>query len=173
MLLRFIGGVLERVVVVVSALSFAQIPLFIQHYEQQLVGRIAELKMQVDAIQVIAKDRSLHEYIFKFTSNSDPDFVQQGNLLFEMVNRYDSLQTAYANLQNATLFTKPVVFVNHLYSDIAASTWEHFHLGLPLTVEGAAYAFVGVIVGMCVTSLMGLVIEKSAEKKLRARKKSH
>lgn len=167
---RFIGGILERIVVVASALVFAQIPLFIQHYEQQLVGRIAELKMQVDAIQMIANGRSLQEYILKFTSNSDPDFVRHGYLLNEMVSRYDSLRVAYESLLASTLLTKPIVFLTHLYSDIAASTWEHFHIGLPLTFEGTCYALLGVVAGMCVTGIFSFAIGKSAEQKLRAKK---
>lgn len=157
---RFISSVAERSGIVVCALLSAQMPLFMQHYEQQLVGRIAELKMQVEAIQTIANGRALDAYISKFITNQDPDISKHGELIQELIHRYYTLSDAYTNLQNATPLSKPFVFFTHLKSDIAFSTWNHFSFGLPLNLEGCCYALAGIIIGMGITKLLTLFFRR-------------
>lgn len=168
-MLSIIGSVLERVTIVLSALAFAQIPLFIQQYEQQLIGRIDELQTQVNAFQKAAGGLSLDAYIAKFSSNSDLIIANHGKILHTIVDRYSSLTQTYASLESANGIVKPFVFIAHFYPDIAQSTWGHFNLGLPLTVEGAFYSLAGVMVGMLFIRMISFpfrrlsVREKSAE----------
>lgn len=168
-MIRFIADVIERTGIVLSALVFIQVPLFIQQYEQQLIGRISELKLQVDAMKTVAQGRSLDEYIGKFIANSDSDFSKHGEILKGIVQRYNSLGEAYNHLMNATVYEKPFIFLSHLHQDVALSTWKHFSFGLPLTFEGAAYAFLGVLFGMLFCKIIRLILNKSAKPELRAR----
>lgn len=165
-MLRFVGDIIERIGIVVCALITVQIPLFIKQYEQQLVGRIAELKMQVDAMKQLAQGRTLDAYIEKFISSSDSDFSMHGELLKNVVNRYFSLSDAYAQLAQASLFQKPYVFATHFHQDVVMSTWSHFSPGLLLTLEGAVFALAGVFLGM----LVALVVRKSAKWRFRTQK---
>ena len=153
-MLKFFGGVVERVVIVGTALIFSQIPLFMQQYEQQLVGRIGELKLQIGAFTKAANGYSLDVYVEKFTSHNDSFFVNHGEILKGIIERYDSLKTSYATLESASLLSKPFLFISHAKADIALSTWTHFDLGLPLTMEGAVYALFGVLAGMAIIKLV-------------------
>lgn len=51
---KWIGGLMDRACAVVGAVVFAQAPLFMQQYSQQLIGRTAELKLQVDGMKQAA-----------------------------------------------------------------------------------------------------------------------
>ena len=104
--------------------------------------------LQVDALQKMAGHRPLKEYIQKFVGSHDPDFAMQGQFLQTLLQRYEDLTQAYQALDTAAPWAQPLLFVRYFHSDVAASTWHHFELGLPLTVEGAIYAVIGVIVGM-------------------------
>lgn len=146
---KWFTGILDRIFAVASALCFAQLPLFMQQYQQQLYGHIAELKVQVDAMQRVASatGKSLPEYISRFTSSGDPDFMGQGQLMGEMVERTFSLSEASQSLSSATVFQKPFVFFSHVNWDIASSTFSNFQIGVPVSVEGLIYGFVGIIFG--------------------------
>ncbi len=166
---RFLGGVVERVVIVVSALAFSQLPLYMQQYEQQLIGRIDELKLQMDAFTKAANGYSLDVYIEKFTSHSDPFFANHGKLLIALTERYNTLKSSYVSLESASVFSKPFLFLTHVKADIASSTWSHFDLGLPLTSEGAVYALIGVLIGMMGIKLLCYPFRKGIK---RLRRKS-
>lgn len=146
---KWFTGLLDRVFAVASALCFAQIPIFMQQYQQLLYGHIAELKVQVDAMQKVAAatGKSLPEYISRFTSSGDPDFIGQGQLMNGMVERTFSLTEASHSLSSATVLEKPFVFFNHMSWDIVSSTFSSFQAGIPFSLEGFIYAFVGVLFG--------------------------
>jgi len=146
---KWFTSLLDRIFAVASALCFAQIPLFMLQYQQQLYGHIAELKVQVDAMQKVASatGKTLPEYISRFTSSGDPDFMGQGFLMNGMIERTFSLSEASHSLSSATVYEKPFVFFNHLSWDIVSSTFSNFQPGIPFSVEGVVYAFIGIVFG--------------------------
>jgi hypothetical protein len=166
-MLRFIGDLVERAALVFLALVFVQVPLFIQQYQQQLAGRLAELKRQVDAMKMVAHGRPLDVYIEKFMNSKDSDFSMQGEIMKGIVERYHSLSEAYLRFSEATVYSKPVIFFTHLHQDIASSTWDHFSIGLPLTIESACYAIAGIAFGMGIGKILRLLFGKGAKNELR------
>jgi hypothetical protein len=151
-MLKWTVAFVDRLCVVFGAFVCIQIPLFIEQYKQQLVGRQAELSLQVDSMRQAAKlsGKTLEQYIQKFTTHVDLDFINQGDLMQGIVNRWHQLSDALYALQHTSTVMKPFVFVSHFNSDIAKSTFQHYSIGLPLTIEGAAYALVGVVFGYVV-----------------------
>lgn len=147
---------LDRVLAVLGALLFSQAPLFMYSYMQQLQGRVAELQGQKEALTRVAAQtgKTLDQYIFKFLSSSDPDFSAQGQLMQQFLERLKTLTLGLHNLQNATLWEKPLVFMQSFYWDITQSTWAHYEIGIPLSLEGGMYAFVGLLVGMGIGALL-------------------
>lgn len=146
---KWLIGLLDRCFAVVGALFFAQAPLFMQEYTQQLVGRTDELNLQVNAMRQAASvsDKSLEQLIHKFLVNSDLDVVRQGEVMFSLVGRWQQLNDALTAMEQSTFWSRPFAFLYHLNGDAFASTFHHFKLGLPLTIEGGVYALIGMCLG--------------------------
>lgn len=144
----FFMNVLDRIFAVVGALLFAQAPLFIQQYIQQLVGHVDELRWQVRELERLAGDKGVEAYVQKFMNHPDPDFSGYGGLIHATFTRFTEMTATYQTLTEASIFSKPFLFVATLKPEVFRSTFAHYDLGLPLTVEGAVYGFIGMLVGM-------------------------
>ena len=142
-------NMLDRISAVIGALVFSQAPMFMQQYQQQLEGHVAELRIQIEAMRQVAlqSGKDLSQFILKFTSSPDLDFSRQGDLMHKMTDRYqDFLQNSLA-LEQSTAMTRPFVFLSHLNQDIASSTFKTFNLGLEFSIEGLIYALLGIFFG--------------------------
>ena len=68
----------------------------------------------------------------------------------ETVARVDALAAADAAIRQASMFTRPFVFLRHLDFSIARATWSIFKPAVPTTLEGLIYAAVGVLLALAV-----------------------
>lgn len=148
-LLFSFGSIIDRLCIVAGAFFGSQIPQFIQQYSQRLAGHVTELHQLVDQLRKTASlsNKSLDQYIQKFLSSSDPDFVHQGHFMQGIVYRYEELNLAFLNLSQSTAWARPLNFIKGLKTDIAGSTFDSFQPGLNLNIEGLCYAGIGVIFG--------------------------
>ena len=146
---KWLNGLIDRIFVVAGAVLFSQAPHFYQQYLQRLGGHVEELKLQTAALQQAAakSGKTFGEVIQKFLSNTDLDFAAQGEVLQSMFTRYSDLNHAYSSLANATVFTRPFVFLKYFQFDIAKMTLADFTFGLTLTVEAGVYALAGMMFG--------------------------
>lgn len=152
----WLDKVLDRFFVVAGAFIFCQIPEFFQQYIQRLSGHVEELKRLVAQIQQAAafSGKALPQYIEKFLSNSDQDFMSQGMLMQQVVQRFNELQETLTAMQEASVFSRPFVFFTHFQKDIAIGTLSSFKPALALTYEGFFYALVGLFAGYCLYILL-------------------
>lgn len=157
----WIGGLVDRVFAVAGALTFSQIPLFMQQYQQHLAGHVAELRSQVEAMKNSAAltGKSLQQYVIKFLSSEDIDFKNQGDLMNSMIQRYDKLNEGYQALQHATIYSKPITFIKYMDWDIGRSTWNSFEVGFSFSMEGASYAIVGLMLGLLLFWLLSKIFK--------------
>jgi hypothetical protein len=132
---------------VVGAVLFSQIPEFIQQYLQRLGGHLDEARRQLGRFQEIATKAGLtiDELMVKSRGSPEPTVVQLGKLMRDTASRVDALSAAEAGIRNASLFSRPLVFLRHLDLSIAHATWGIFKPAVPTTVEGLFYAGVGVL----------------------------
>lgn len=146
---KWVGGLIDRVFAVCGALTFSQIPLFMQQYQHHLAGHVAELQTQVQGMKNTAAltGKSLQQYVVKFLSSEDLDFKNQGELMNHMINRYHGLVESYQALRDAPVYSKPVLFIKYFDWGIGRSTWSSFDIGFSFTLEGAVYAFIGLLLG--------------------------
>ena len=79
--------------------------------------------------------------------------ISKLSLLGRSVHRVDSLESAQSALDQASLWSRPFVFVRHLDSSIAQATWSVFKPAVPTTVEGLIYASIGMLVLMAIYHL--------------------
>lgn len=155
-LLKWLGGLMDRAFAVLGALLFAQAPLFMQEYTQQLIGREAELKLQVEGMRraASATGKTLEAFINKFAVSGDSDIASQGEAMQGMVSRWYHLSDALSSMQNSNLWGRPFAFVYHLNGDAFSSTLANFHPGLPMSLEGGIYALIGIIFGFFVFAVL-------------------
>ncbi|QLH35042.1 MAG: DUF2937 family protein [Parachlamydiaceae bacterium] len=151
-LFSWIGGLIDRIFAVAGALILSQFPLFMQQYQQQLTGHISELQLQINSMRnaALLTGKSLKQYILKFLQSEDLDFKHQGEILNNMLQRYDHLLQGQQALQEAPFYAKPILFVRYLDLDIARSTWAKFEVGFPLNPEGFFYAILGILLGLAI-----------------------
>lgn len=145
----WMSKIVDRLFVVAGALLFSQTPLFMQSYSHQLQGHVSELNLQIAAMRKVASHsgKSLEQYIGKFLQSPDADFSSQGQLMQGMMDRYNHLSESLLALQNATVWEKPFLFLKNFNTDIAKATWNSYEIGIPLTLEGAAFAALGMGLG--------------------------
>lgn len=146
---RWLDKMMDRIFVVLGALLFLQMPLFMQQYHLSLQGHIKELEYQIDKINVVAKQsgKTLDEWIQKFVKSTDSDFSKQGDLLRDMVNRRVELADAMSAWKNSSVYQRPFVFIRYYKSDIVKDTWQMFQFGIPFNLEGLAYGAMGIVGG--------------------------
>lgn len=158
---KWIGGLIDRLFAVTGALIFSQFPLFIQQYQQHLSGHVAELQAQVQAMKNAASmtGKSLQQYVIKFLNSGDVDFQHQGELMDSMIQRYHNLTEGYNALHEASLYSKPFIFIRYLDWDIAQSTWNSFVIGFSFNLEGIAYAIIGITLGLLVYWLLRKILK--------------
>jgi|GEM_PF-1918355 len=141
-----------RIFILLGALLFSQLPLFISAYTQQLSGRVAELKLQRDALLRIAQQsgKTLDQYIYKFLNSTDPDFHGQGEWMQATLKRFQAFSESLNSLKLSSPWQKPLIFFKDFNLEVGQATIKEFSAGLPLTLEGAAYAAAGALFGWIV-----------------------
>lgn len=172
-MLQWIGGLIDRLCAAIGAILAAQAPLFMQQYSQQLVGRQAELQLQIDAMRRNAalSGKSLEQLAQKFMASADIDVMRQGEVLSLTMERWHQFSQALMALQESSIWTKPFVFFYHIQVDVFSSTLQRFHMGLPLTIEGGVYALIGVGFGYAFFAFLKkivAVLRNAKGKKLKA-----
>lgn len=148
-LLSPIGNLIDRLCVVAGAFIGSQIPLFMQQYTQRLAGHVEELNRLLNQMRQVAfhSNKTLEQYIQKFISSSDPDFVHQGEFMQGILLRWEEFNHAFYQLSKSSLWDRPYVFLKEIQYDIAASTLASFQPGISLNLEGFCYAGIGIVLG--------------------------
>lgn len=168
---RFIDSLLDRICAALGAIAFAQFPQYLVLYLQRLGGHVDEASRNIDKYREIAKEvgKSLYQYSQHLLGSNDPAVFKTGQKIALDLQRYDSLAAALKELQTAPAYKKFFVFLQGMDFDIARATLANFTPGLPFNLEGAAYAAVGIVVGMivyfCVSRLIIWTVKKIAARK--------
>lgn len=141
-------GLLDRVLCVAGAVGFSQAPEFMQQYMQRLGGHLDEARRQLAQFEQAAAQSglTLQRFIAQTSTNSDTAVAKLGSVMMRASTRVESLQSAQDALQNASLWTRPFVFIRHLDTTIAQGTWSIFKPAVPTTGEGLVYALLGMLV---------------------------
>lgn len=144
-----IGGLIERLFILVGAAVFAQLPLFMRAYLYRLSGHLEELRYQVTTLEAVAQrgGKSLSEYVAKFVASADLDFISQGEWMGLMTERLARLEGAFAALSSASPWSRPYTFFYFFDREIAGNTLAQFEPGLLVTTEGIAYGLLGALIG--------------------------
>lgn len=139
---------IDRLLCVLGAVVFAQLPEFIQQYLQRLGGRLDEARRQLAQFADIAAQSklTLADFIERTRLNTDASVARLADVMRDTVARVDTLTAADTAIRDAALWEKPFVFFAHLDPSIARATLSIYKPAVPTTVEGLIYAILGVIV---------------------------
>jgi hypothetical protein len=147
-------GLLDRVLCLLGAVGFCQLPEFIQQYLQRLGGHLDEARRQLAIFENAAASPPFHltlpQYIERTSANNDPAVAQLGPIMQGALDRVAELSAAESALRNASLWEKPFVFFANLDRSIASATLEVYKPAVPTTTEGLIYAAAGMIAILCV-----------------------
>ena len=146
MLLRAFGHLLDRSLVVVLALGAVQFPVFYEQYADTLAGAHSEALVRYQELERKAAEvrLSVDQFIERHQGNSDPVFRASGDIHRNTVTRYRRLDAALSRVRGAAPWEKAVVLAQVYDPQIAGAV--KFEPGLPLTIEGLAYGFAGLLI---------------------------
>ncbi|HEY1765145.1 MAG TPA: DUF2937 family protein [Opitutaceae bacterium] len=139
--------IFDRVLCVLGALTFSQLPEFMQQYLQRLEGHLDEARLQLEHFKQAAAQSgmTLDQMISGAAHNPDPSMGRMGAVVRDLSARVDRLAAADTALRGADVWHRPVVFATHLDPEIARATWSIYHPVLPTSAEGLGYAVVGLV----------------------------
>ncbi len=145
-------GLFDRLLCVLGAVTFSQVPEFMQQYLQRLGGHLDEARRQLDQLRAAAARSGLTlEQLTAHTSAADdPAVARLGGVLRDAAGRVDALAAAENAIRHASMLARPFVFIERLDPGIARATWSIFKPALPTTAEGLVYAFAGILVFLSV-----------------------
>jgi hypothetical protein len=148
-------SLLDRALCVIGAVAFSQIPEFMQQYLQRLGGHLDEARRQLLQFQQAAAHSglTLDRLIGQTAANADPAVSKLGGVMSEAMDRVAALETAQSAIQNASLWSRPFIFVQKVDPAIAHATWTIFKPAVPTTAEGLVYALIGMLVLIAVYHL--------------------
>ena len=143
-------GLIDRLVCVVGAVLFSQLPEFIQQYLQRLGGHLDEARRQLEQFQAVAAKAGLtfRQLVANSLASTEPTVARFGGVMRDTADRVDALAAADGAIRHASMFTRPFVFLRHIDLSVAHATWTIFRPAVPTTVEGMVYAACGVLLGL-------------------------
>ncbi len=145
-------GLIDRLLCVLGAVLFSQLPEFMQQYLQRLGGHLDEARRQLDQFREVAAKSglTLDQLVARSQANPEEAVARLGRLMQDTVARVDALAGAEAAIRHASILTRPFVFLRHVDLAIARGTWSIFKPAVPTTLEGLLYAGLGVLVVLAI-----------------------
>jgi hypothetical protein len=151
------GGerLLDRILCVLGAVLFSQLPEFMQQYLQRLEGHLDEARLILSRFKDAAAQSgmSLDQLVAGAARNPDPAMGRLGGVVRQAAERVDELAAADSALRQASAWTRPFVFLRHVDGGIARATLDIYRPAVPTTAEGMAYAAFGVILVLAIYHL--------------------
>jgi hypothetical protein len=142
--------ILDRVVCVAGAVSFSQLPEFMQQYLQRLGGHLAEARLHLREFEQAASQsgRTLEQLAGASRASADAAVARLGGVMQATAERVADLAAAEQAIREATPWGRPWAFLHHLDFGIASDTWAVFKPAVPATCEGLIYAVAGMLAAL-------------------------
>lgn len=140
-------GLLDRVLCVVGALAFSQVPEFMQQYVQRLGGHVDEARRQLEQFRAAAAASGLTVEQLAAKAGQDPDssVARLADVIRGTAARVNQLSADEIAIRTAPIAERPFVFLRHADPAIVRATWRVFQPAFPTTLEGLCYAIVGIV----------------------------
>lgn len=142
--MKFIRGILDRIILVAVVIAAGCIPSFIAQYRQRLGGQLDQVLLDLAPFQLIANQfhhGSLKELIKHHLASDDATFYKEGAALQAMLDAVTSLSQSLQAL-DADLIHQFIYILNHAEPQILAATWQNYAPSFNLGVESVTFAIV-------------------------------
>lgn len=146
-ILSIIGGL-------ALALMFSQFPEYAQQYVQRLGGAVDELRILTEEFDSAAAQSGLSRdaAVARFATTGDSFVAGRGESMVRTFARYELLKATLAEIEGASGWTRFTLLPKYLDTDIGQRTLEAFVPGVPVSMEGFAYAAAGFLAGYLIVS---------------------
>ncbi len=145
-----LGRILALVAGVAGVAAGSQAPNFTNNFEQNLAGRIDELRTIVMQVQTVREQAGLTREMAQAACDAAPDASLRNDCLTidETITRFDTLVALKEELEAVPSWQRPISLIQSAASDpvireIAENTMEEFKPAIPATAEGAGYGAAG------------------------------
>jgi hypothetical protein len=137
----------------------AQVPRFIQEYEQRLGGALQEATRQLDEFRrnAEAAGLSFNEYQARHLDSPDTALRATGRTIQGSVARVADLREQLQRLADATKFVKPVVLARTYDASLLGATWQLF--AVTATFD-PAFGAIGLAIGWLLNVLLWALVPR-------------
>ena len=158
-------NMISQLFAIACAIVFFQLPIFVDQYLIRLEGHYAESQRLIAALTEAAHmgGKSLDQYIAKFEAQKDKDFQVQGQLMGKAVERNLFLERSCAALRSSGPFSRPVVFLRCIDSQVLSDAWHSFIPGFSLTLHVAVFGVAGWLFGWAIILTFGALLRKNPD----------
>ena len=153
-MLNFFFSLLDRILGVLFALLFTQIPALISQYQNLLNGAILEARRTTTALGEISNrtGKTIKEFIQNHLDHSDGSIVALAKNMKLALERLMNYQEAQKNLEMASVWERPFYFVKHI--DIPLFKEMNFQTTIHLSWETPIYALLGILTWYFISLLL-------------------
>lgn len=172
-LLKSFGSLTDRIICVAFAVLFAQVPVYISQYVDVLSGARMEAKKVYDEVAEVANEygQSVEVFLGEMAENPDQRVRDLTGVQLNTVQRYHRYTEALEALTKRAGWLKPFALMNHYDPSIHAAMF--FEPNVPLTIEGAIYALMGVIVALLLIALVTGIVQRIRNSRKKEEKLYH
>jgi len=157
--MKFLRGILDRLLLVATVLAAGAVPSFIAQYRQRLGGRLDQVLLDLAPFQKIADQfhgGSLDALVRYHVASTDRTFHAEGDAIQALMSAAATLRAA-ATALNADLAHQLLYLLTSADGDIVRATWSVFVPSVPLSLEGLVFAgMAGLLVWLLFTSVWHL-----------------
>jgi hypothetical protein len=132
---RKIDSLIGTILAAVTGLAAWQLLVFIAAYLQRLGGHRDEAK------------RAFAELLGGETGRAMSDAALRDKVMAIAQQRVDALQGAHQAIEQASVFTRPIVFFARMDPDIALAAARDFQPALPLDAPSLVFGGIGIVLG--------------------------
>ena len=140
--MRFIRGLVDRLLLLAAAITGGLVPGFISQYRQRLGGRLDQALADLAPWQRLADQYhhgQLAELIQYHLASPDPTFHAEGAIIQSLVQSVARLQMAVDAL-HTSLFRQIAYLSTHTDPELARATFGDWVPTFALSVEGIIFA---------------------------------
>ena len=140
--MRYVRGLLDRVLLISAAVVGGLVPGFIAQYRQRLGGRLDQARLDLQAWQRIADQfyhGDLQKLIDYHLSSTDPTFHAEGDVIRALIAAVHQLQSALDALQGS-LLQQFAYLALHTDAALARATFSDWVPTFALSAEGLVFA---------------------------------
>ena len=140
--MRFIRGLIDRLLLLAAAIAGGLVPGFIAQYRQRLGGRLDQALLDLAPWQHLADQYhhgNLAQLIAYHLASHDPTFHAEGGIIQSLVQSVQRLQLAVDAL-HTTLFRQVAYLSTHTDPELARATLRDWVPTFALSFEGLLFA---------------------------------